>query len=183
MEDNRRPPLEIVGVILAGGESTRMGTDKAMLDWGGVSLLKHMHRRLLEASVNRVVVSGERPGYDCIPDTRPGEGPGAALGGVLVALPAASLAMIVPVDMPRLRVSTLRRLAEQGRAAHFAGYPLPALLPARLVSGEAPAGASIRALHEAAGSVALELQPDEEDSFVNANTPDEWRQIQAGSKL
>lgn len=159
-----------------------MGTDKAMLDWGGVNLLGHMHRRLLDAGVNRVVVSGDRPGYDCLPDARPGDGPGAALGGVLAALPAASLALVVAVDMPRLRESALRRLAEQGRAAHFSGNPLPALLPARLASGQAPEGASIRALHEAAGSVALELRPGEEDGFLSANTPDEWRRIQAGPR-
>lgn len=182
MEKDRLPPHEIVGVILAGGGSTRMGTDKAMLDWGGVTLLKHMHRLLLESGANRVVVSGDRPGYDCIQDARPGDGPGAALGGVLLALPAASLAMVVPVDMPMLRLSTLHRLAAQGRAAHFAGYPLPALLPARLASGEAPTGTSIRALHETANSVVLELRLDEEDGFLNANTPDEWRRIQAGAK-
>lgn len=171
---------EIIGIVLAGGRSSRMGQDKALLEWNGVSLLEHMRRLLLEAGVDRVVVSGERPGFDCVPDAEPGQGPGAALSGVLAALPAQSWALVVPVDMPLLKAPLLRSLIVQARPAHFASYPLPAFLPASVESLGVPAGDSVRALHRLAGSVALALDPADEAGFANVNTPEEWRQAEGG---
>lgn len=35
---------DLVGLVLAGGRSSRMGRDKAMLPWDGVPLLAHMRQ-------------------------------------------------------------------------------------------------------------------------------------------
>jgi len=46
----------ISSIILAAGESTRMGQPKALLDWGGEPLLSYEVRQLREAGVDEVIV-------------------------------------------------------------------------------------------------------------------------------
>ena len=44
------------GLLLAAGESTRMGQSKPLLDWGGEPLVVYQVRQLLDAGLERVVV-------------------------------------------------------------------------------------------------------------------------------
>jgi CTP:molybdopterin cytidylyltransferase MocA len=46
----------ISSIILAAGASTRMGTPKALLDWGGEPLICYEIRQLQEAGVDEVIV-------------------------------------------------------------------------------------------------------------------------------
>lgn len=46
----------VVAILLAAGESSRMGSLKAMLPWRGVPLIEHQIRCLIDAGVNQVVV-------------------------------------------------------------------------------------------------------------------------------
>lgn len=170
---------QLIGVVLAGGKSSRMGRDKALLDWQGIPLIDHMLDLLRDAGVDKCLVSGERPGYDCIADAEPGEGPGAALSHLLTMLPAQRLVLVVPVDMPLLTPELLRGLLAQGRPCHYADHPLPALLASRTPSGERLSGQSIYALHRAAGSIALPLDEAAGSAFDNLNTPEEWQRAQA----
>jgi len=49
------------GLLLAAGESTRMGQSKPLLDWGGEPLVVYQVRQLLDAGLGRVVgVLGDR---------------------------------------------------------------------------------------------------------------------------
>jgi len=49
------------GLLLAAGESTRMGQSKPLLDWGGEVLVVYQVRQLLDAGLGRVVgVLGDR---------------------------------------------------------------------------------------------------------------------------
>ena len=52
----------ISGYILAGGRSSRMGTDKALLIFQEKPLLKHMIS-LIEPICDIVVISGQNFGY------------------------------------------------------------------------------------------------------------------------
>lgn len=171
-----------MGLVLAGGRSSRMGRDKAQLPWKGaggeISLLDHAIALLRESGVQTVKVSGERPGHDCVADRQPGAGPGVAISDVLAGLPASAKVLIVPVDMPLLTPALLRRLLQApDRAAHFEGFPLPALLPARAPDGQLLAADSLRRLHAQAGSVSLPLTAAEVAAFVNVNTPQEWEVV------
>ncbi|UUS13945.1 NTP transferase domain-containing protein [Stenotrophomonas sp. CD2] len=66
----------INGIVLAGGLSSRMGRDKALLPWKGRTLLEHMRGLLLQAGAGRVWVSGDYPAFGGIPDQVARCGPG-----------------------------------------------------------------------------------------------------------
>ncbi len=78
-----------VGAVLAGGASRRMGTDKAFITLGGVTMVERAVSALRQAGLSEVVVVGgdsarlDALGLPSCPDRHPGEGP---LGGVITAL-------------------------------------------------------------------------------------------------
>jgi molybdopterin-guanine dinucleotide biosynthesis protein A len=93
---------EAEGFVLAGGRSSRMGRDKAMLQLGGRSLLdialEKLHALPLPAPPR---VAGARSDRDAIADLHPGCGP---LSGIEAALSASTqpLNVFLPLDMPLL---------------------------------------------------------------------------------
>jgi len=97
--------------VLAGGESTRMGFDKAMARIGPSTMLESVARTV--ASVGDVVVVGRTeapPGVTAIRDRRTGiRGPLAGLETVLRHEPNRSI-VLVAVDHPFVRTETLRAL-------------------------------------------------------------------------
>ena len=82
---------ECMGVVLAGGSSTRMGTDKAFVEVGGVPMVVRAVEALRAAGAAPVLVVGgdavrlNALGLGALGDLYPGEGP---LGGVITALGA-----------------------------------------------------------------------------------------------
>ena len=151
-------PPDPAGVVLAGGRSRRMGTDKAGLEWRpGQSLLARAIELAEAAGCDRVIVSGERPGHDCVPDRRPGCGPLAGLEAVLAARGAQlndRLLLVLPLDMPLLQPATLKTLLDAARVgaagAVFANGPLPMAL--RVETGLAD---TVRALLDGDGRHSL----------------------------
>ncbi|MGQ0799524.1 MAG: molybdenum cofactor guanylyltransferase [Pseudomarimonas sp.] len=116
-----------IGIVLAGGQSKRMGQNKAKLRLGGISLLDHMLQRLHSLGITDCRVSGSFPSYPCIEDQHPSQGPVAALFSLALALPDSNLLM-VPVDMPGLDEPLLRYLLDSltnERCIHFRDAPLP----------------------------------------------------------
>jgi molybdopterin-guanine dinucleotide biosynthesis protein A len=178
-------------LVLAGGLSTRMGQDKAMLPWQGRPLLDHMIGLAREAGMDHVYVSGDRPGYRSIPDLEPGLGPLGGLASAVAALPDGRL-LVLAVDMPRLTPGLLRVLmdddarwhAHDGCACHE-GAPLPMALELRGNTREAIAhclaeggrGASIRALQQRIGTHVLATSPAIELMLANSNTAAEWEAL------
>ncbi len=88
--------MGLSGFVLAGGRSTRMGQDKALLNWHGRPLLDHMVG-LLRTVANPVHVVGRDP----LPDRLPGLGP---LSGIATGLETSFTAanLFVAVDLPLL---------------------------------------------------------------------------------
>lgn len=175
-----------IGVVLAGGRSTRMGQDKALLELNGRSLLEHAVQLLRDASASRVLVSGCYAGYDCIEDRVPGLGPVGGIASVASALPATH-ALFVAVDMTGLDHLLLLQLLAglQGhRAARFAGQPLPWAVrvdssfraaTATLMQCN-PAGVAMHALHAAVDGIDLPAG-DGLARLRNVNTPQDWRNL------
>jgi molybdopterin-guanine dinucleotide biosynthesis protein A len=100
----------MIGVVLAGGRSRRMGRDKALVDVAGTAMLDWVLKALGEVS-DRVVVAGRsegRAGYEGIGDPPGLVGP---LAGILAALGLGEDILVVAVDQPWVRTETLRALA------------------------------------------------------------------------
>ena len=110
---------DVVVFILAGGKSTRMGTDKAFVPLDGRTLLA---RALdLARSVSREVkIVGDRakfaPFAPVVEDIFPGCGP---LAGIHAALRASTteLNVILAVDIPFISLALLQHLVTRARSA------------------------------------------------------------------
>lgn len=95
----------INGLILAGGESSRMGSDKGLMDFHGLPQREHL-QRLLSTYCSKVFLSC-KPSQDIpvslnpLPDQFEIKSP---LNGVLTALTSdhRSAWLVVPVDMPMI---------------------------------------------------------------------------------
>ena len=105
------------GVVLAGGASSRMGTDKALVDVGGPPLVSVAARALVDGGATRVVVvGGDAPafaalGLETLADHYPDQGP---LGGIITALRAAAdpVVMVLACDMPAVDGPTVAAIVE-----------------------------------------------------------------------
>jgi molybdopterin-guanine dinucleotide biosynthesis protein A len=111
---------QIAGFILAGGESSRMGRDKALLELDGVPLLVRT-ARLVESVAGSPTVVGNPEAYRSlglrvIADDCPGAGP---LGGIATALRASSAPwnLVVACDLPYLTRSWLAYLISRALAS------------------------------------------------------------------
>jgi len=181
-------PMPRIGVVLAGGLSSRMGRDKAMLPWHGRPLIEHQIATLHAAGVVTVHVSGERPDYHGIADSIVHAGPLGGIAGIAAACADAEL-LIVPVDMPRLQPALLQRLlttATPAGSTHFAGHVLPMRLRLdahcraaliELMAADNERDRSLRALQERVSVSALALQASEETQLVDCNTEQTWREV------
>jgi molybdopterin-guanine dinucleotide biosynthesis protein A len=103
--------------ILAGGKSSRMGEDKALLRLmpHGPTLLETTIQRVSIVVPNPIIVAPSdrdygRLGVDVIPDDQPNQG---VLGGILTALRhfAGDDVLVVACDHPFLNVELLRQMA------------------------------------------------------------------------
>ncbi|QYE34532.1 molybdenum cofactor guanylyltransferase [Polymorphobacter sp. PAMC 29334] len=123
----------VLGAILAGGASSRFGSDKAMAEWRGKPLIEHVITRLRPQVSDLVVVGRDYPGEVSIPDRpAPGLGP---LGGLCAALRHAAAGGYDAVltsgcDLPELPLDLREALGEG--PAFVLGQPLLALWPVGL---------------------------------------------------
>lgn len=117
MKEPRFKPHDITAVILAGGQSRRMGgIDKGLLEFQGKPMVQHVVQALqpdvgaLLINANRNSDKYEALGYPVIPDQQTGYlGP---LAGMASGMSAASTQYIVtaPCDCPLVGVGLVRRL-------------------------------------------------------------------------
>lgn len=118
------------GLVLAGGKSTRMGENKALLEYKGKSWLQTTAELLARAGVSDIFINGfTLQGYQTVDEVYPDLGP---LSGIYAGLCATMRPLlIVPVDMPTLPVSQLQEilsLAHRFECVYFSDSPLPCFL-------------------------------------------------------
>lgn len=100
---------QLLGAILTGGRSTRMGRDKSDVPVAGKPMLDRV-ATALETVTDRVVLLGpERDGWECWPDSVHAQGP---LAGIATALSRteADRVVIVAVDHPFVTPALLSHL-------------------------------------------------------------------------
>lgn len=184
--------------LLAGGQSSRMGMDKASLGWRGQPLWKHQLRLAVEIGATEILISGKAEGpygiaAPVVLDAVQGAGPLAGLAALLNAMKSDWL-LAVAVDMPLLDGGILRKLlaaraGDKGAVPCLGGQvePLAAVYPraARtLVSGRLQlANRSLQAFVGEAvdvGLVKLQAWPAESaKNFRSINTAAEYAAARA----
>src|SRR5207302_2202491 len=110
-------PSPVAALLLTGGASSRMGTDKAVLVVDGERLCDRA-ARLLRAVADPVSEVG--PGHTDLARVDEGperRGPLAALAAGAAALPAGMPAIVLAVDMPAVNHALLHALADHPSAA------------------------------------------------------------------
>ncbi|SFS14200.1 molybdopterin-guanine dinucleotide biosynthesis protein A [Dyella sp. OK004] len=182
-------PPPCIGVVLAGGRSSRMGRDKALLSWKGRPLIEHQLGLLREAGVDDVRVSGHRPDYHGIADALPQAGPLSGLAGIAETLADDTDLLVIPVDMPLLQAGLLRRLRTERSHAHslcFVGHVLPLRLRLdthgralllELLRQDDPRQRSLRALQAAIGNEEISLSAAEAAQLTDCNTEAMWSEV------
>ena len=112
----------VFGLVLAGGQSRRMGRDKALLQHDGQSQLAHMVA-VLDGVVDQVFVSArrdqandsERSRFELIIDAYDDMGPVAGILSALQAHPQADW-LVVACDLPNIDRATLEFLLQHRSA-------------------------------------------------------------------
>jgi phospholipid/cholesterol/gamma-HCH transport system ATP-binding protein len=118
---------QISAFILAGGKSTRMGADKAFLEFEGLTLLARA-LELAGSVTPQVSIVGSREKFarfaPVVEDIFPDRGP---LGGIHAALrfSVTELNLMLAVDMPLVPQTFLQYLLDQARIARGAWVVIP----------------------------------------------------------
>ena len=184
------------GFVLAGGASSRMGRDKALLAYRETTLVEYVARTVREA-VGSVALIGDPDRYRDLGravyrDKLSGCGP---LGGIYTALRVSPTDwnLVVACDMPRISVWVLRRLldpeAKPGRNCVMAvgpgGEPEPlcALYHRRCLPVLDRAIREKRfKMRDLVPELGVELRPVDTAALANVNTPDEWAEFEQNAR-
>lgn len=177
------------GWVLAGGRSSRMGTNKALIEIGGRPLVARA-AELVAAVANPVAIVGDPKmyaelGYWVVADNFPGCGP---LAGIEAALAATESEwnVIVACDMPALEAVVLealfRSLEEPGADCAMPVLPDGSVEPLcsvfhRRCLGEVRAALSAgkRRVNGAVSAVRY-VRVAHPEPFANLNTPEDLRE-------
>lgn len=130
----------VSAIVLAGGRSSRMGQDKALLTTtdtkqGQQTWLAACVEKIQELGISDIVISRspDRAVHDVpagiyIADSNPQTFLGP-VAGIASCLPYCQhqAVVVVPVDMLALQMQTLKKLTTQSQSSYFEGFYLPVL--------------------------------------------------------
>jgi molybdopterin-guanine dinucleotide biosynthesis protein A len=182
------PP--VLGGVLIGGASTRMGSPKHLLRIRDTTLVEHVSRAL-RPSVERVFVIGVGdlpPGFDAacrIADAAGVSGPLGGLLGAMHAHPAAAW-IFASCDLPLISPAAVAWLLAQRAPRMLAVLPrsTPARVEPLLALYEPTARAELENFARAprTGPRALALHPDVATPAIPAHLRDCWRNINTAAE-
>ena len=177
-------------IVLAGGKSSRMGTDKTKLDYGGETLLERVFRRFSGQYDTFISARGDVgiPGARVIVDIIPGLGP---ISGLHAALQEFESVFLVATDMPFADPAAAQLVIAHGQGAiacagAIGGKPEPLfayytrnILPELEKAIEAGDN-SLHRLLERVGARMLEVPPEILD---NINRPEDYEKLKTRIEL
>jgi molybdenum cofactor cytidylyltransferase len=193
--------MTVAAILLAGGESSRMGTAKPLLEWGGNTLIEYQLAQLKEPPVDRLVVVLGHRADEVLPYVREigaqalinelyAEGRASSLRLGAAALPDETTAILVlSVDQPRPH-DVIARLVDAHRLSgslitvptydEKRGHPPlldGSLLPELREVNEATQG--LRAVIERHAADVNELPFETSAVLLDLNRPQEYQQARA----
>jgi molybdenum cofactor guanylyltransferase len=128
--------LKLGGIVLAGGQSRRMGTSKAMLLFGPETMLARVVRIVGEVAASVVVVAANGQVFQplgantvVVRDSQSDCGPLEGIASGLRQLGELDAVFITGCDTPLLRPAFIRRVAEMLDRHHDAAVPVIDNLP------------------------------------------------------
>lgn len=192
---------DVTAFVLAGGKSSRMGQDKALLRHSsGTTLLEHVIT-IARSVADTVTLLASREKYssivqgiEIVEDVYRDCGP---LGGIHAALASTStdLNLVIATDMPNLNAELLRFIIDRARSTdRVVTIPRVGELPqplcavyrrAFLFSAEQALRAGRYRIGTALSQVSTDVIAEAEliaagfgaELFANANTPGEWEAL------
>lgn len=181
--------MKIDGVILAGGLSSRMGQDKALLTRDHRDMFFYTLDTVQALSLSDIFISRNPSQVSyltrltTVSDQFQNLGP---LGGIhaIAQQSHADALLIVPIDLPLLETKDLEKLISMGEVMHkpiyFHDHYLPLFLPLNdttrnylndVVTGQVTSK-SVKAMCRHFQGISL--SPDNQGRLQNTNTPEQW---------
>ena len=186
-------------ILLAAGESSRMGRQKALLPWRNTTLLEYQLRSLLDAGVQQVVVvlghdadrikpiveATDGASWALNPDYLQGKTTSLKTGVAALAIQQVSDVLLLNVDQPR-NEDTVRTLLERHLASSYritipthggkGGHPIliaAELLPELAEIEEESQGLKAVVRRHAEATERFEL--DDPSVLLDLNTPEQYQ--------
>jgi molybdopterin-guanine dinucleotide biosynthesis protein A len=116
--DGKWMPLEkATAIIMAGGGSRRMGTDKSMLDIKGQPIIQRICQELTVCFEQILISSNEADkftflGFKVVPDKIKDQGPLMGIASALEAS-ASELNFVIACDIPQIELRDVRRILSE----------------------------------------------------------------------
>lgn len=181
---------KLYGLVLAGGKSRRMGTNKGLMNFHGLSQRHFVAKQMQDTGIKDVYLSlaeKETERYPVLVDQYPGKGP---LGAILTAFAYAPDAfwMVMACDLPLISTRSLKSLIEnldagddmicltdiaqqpQPTASIWAPSSLPAIRR-EFFDGKGSLFTAMKSL-----SVRY-ITPDTPEELLNMNTPEDREKV------
>lgn len=170
--------MKVLGAIIAGGKSSRMGQDKAFIEWRGKALIAHVIERL-SPQVDAVIINtnskSARFSLPVVSDLIETRTPIAGLHAALTyaAMHGFDAMLSAACDTPLLPLDLRERLSGDGAAISASGgqaHYLTGLWPVECLN---LLGGLVRVKDFAVAAKARQVEwPVENyDPFININTP------------
>ncbi len=164
---------DIVGIVLAGGKSSRMGENKALLKYKNQTLLEIAQQNLKKSGVHKVYISGCYKNYNCIADKQEYQGPAVAMQNIINSLPYNNF-LFTAVDMPLLTPLVFKHLMQFKQGAYFKNNYLPVFInktQGTLTNKHHKVQDLLKNFKALEINIPLELK----DLIVNINTKQDWQ--------
>jgi molybdopterin-guanine dinucleotide biosynthesis protein A len=169
--------MRLGALVLTGGASSRMGVDKAELDWLGARAIDRVIALAETLGAAPVLGVGARSyGRPQVAEEPAMSGP---VGGILAGAAAlrskgCERALVLAVDAPGLCAQDVRPLLQApGNGATYEGLPLPMVVALSSLPAEARSDWPLARLAEAAGLQQLNCPTEARARIRGANTPEE----------
>ena len=175
---------KIAGLILANGQSKRMGQDKADLIYEGKTLLEHLKSTISDAGIENVLINDKANLRDEIKQKGPLSGIHA---GIVYAIDKYNYLVIIPVDMPNVDTTLINDLMASDVSVDVVKFtthimPFKIRITQKILSEleyclNETTDYSIVAFLRRVSVKELDISHIAEQKFTNINTYDDWHKF------